>query len=129
MVLVCGPRLSPDSLEVPAEVEVRGYVPALYEHFAASDLSIVQGGGTSTLELTAIRRPFLYFPVDGHFEQEIHVAGRLARHQAGIKMVFSKTTPNSLAKQVISNLDKEVNYATIPTDGAQKAVQLIKQLL
>jgi len=129
MVLVCGPRLSPEALDVPEEVEVRGYVPALYEHFAASDLAIVHGGGTSTLELTALRRPFLYFPIEGHFEQEVYGVARLTRLQAGIKMVYSKTTPNSLAKQVISNLDKEVNYASIPTDGAQKAVQLIKKLL
>ena len=129
MVLVCGPRLSPESLKVPEEVEVRGYVPALYEHFAASDLAIVQGGGTSTLELTALKKPFIYFSLDGHFEQQVHVAGRLSRHRAGIKMIFSKTTPSSLAEQVISNLDKEVNYASKPTDGAQKAVQHIKKLL
>jgi UDP:flavonoid glycosyltransferase YjiC (YdhE family) len=129
MVLVCGPRLSPESLEVPEEVEVRGYIPSLYEHFAASELAIVQGGGTSTLELTALGRPFLYFPLEGHSEQQIHVEGRLNRHQAGIKMVYSRTTPNSLAKQVISNLGKEVNYASIPSNGAEKAVQLIKKLL
>ncbi len=129
MLLVCGPRLSPESLEVPEEVEVRGYIPSLYEHFAASDLAIVQGGGTSTLELTALRRPFLYFPLEGHSEQQIHVEGRLNRHQAGIKMVYSTTTPSSLAKQVIANLDKEVNYAPIPTNGAQRAVQLIKKFL
>jgi UDP:flavonoid glycosyltransferase YjiC (YdhE family) len=129
MVLVCGPRLSPESLEVPEEVEVRGYVPALYEHFAASDLAIVQGGGTSTLELTALRRPFIYFPLEGHSEQRLHVGSRLNRHQVGIKMDYSGTSPSSLAKQIISNLDKEVNYASIPTDGAQKAVQLIKKLL
>ncbi len=129
MILVCGPRLSPESLEVPEEVEVRGYIPSLYEHFAASDLAIVQGGGTSTIELTALRRPFLYFPLEGHSEQQLHVESRLNRHQAGIKMVYSRTTPSSLAKQVIANLDKEVNYAPIPTNGAQNAVQLIKKLL
>ena len=85
MILVCGPRLSPESLKVPEEVEVRGYVPALYEHFAASDLAIVQGGGTSTLELSVLKKPFIYFSLDGHFEQQVHVAGRLARHQAGIQ--------------------------------------------
>ena len=129
MVLVCGPRLSAESLKVPAEVEVRGYISSLYEHFAASDLSIVQGGGTSTLELTALRRPFIYFPLEGHYEQRLHVGSRLNRHQAGIKMDYSKTSPSSLAKQVISNLDKEVDYAPIPTNGAEKAVQLIKKLL
>ena len=129
MILVCGPRLSPDSLEVPQGVEVRGYVPSLYEHFVASDLAIVQGGATTTLELTALRRPFLYFPLQGHCEQEIHVAQRLARHQAGVKMSYSQTTPMSLAERVFSNLSKEVTYAPVPTDGAQKAAQLVGQLL
>jgi len=129
MVLICGPRLSVEDLEVAEAVEVSGYVPALYEHFAASDLTIVQGGGTATLELTALRRPFLYFPLANHCEQQIHVAGRLVRHQAGIKMVYSQTTPEILAEKVITNLGKKVNYPPIPVDGAQKAAQLISQLL
>ena len=128
MVLVCGPRLSSESLEVPQEVDVIGYVPSLYEHFAASDLAIVQGGATSTLELTALGRPFLYFPLEGHFEQA-YVAERLTRHNAGVKMLYSQTTPSILAEKVISNLGNEVSYAHIPTDGAQKAAQLINQLL
>ncbi len=129
MVLVCGPRLSPDSVEVVEGVEVRAYVPALYEHFAACDLAIVLSGGTSTLELTALRRPFLYFPLEEHFEQQVHVAGRLARHGAGVRMNFSQTTPELLAEKIIANLGREVTYAEIPTDGAQKAAQLISGLL
>jgi len=129
MVLVCGPRLSVESLKVPPGVEVRGYVPALYEHFAASDLAIVQGGGTTTNELTALRRPFLYFPIEGHFGQELLGVEKLTRHQAGVKMVYSQTTPEYLAKKVLSNLGKEVSYAPIPTDGAQRAAQLINKLL
>ena len=129
MILICGPRLAVDSLKVPEAVEVRGYVTALYEHFAASDLAIVQGGGAATLELTALRRPFLYFPLAGHCEQQIHVAERLARHRAGIKMVYSQTTPEILAEKVIANLGMEVNYPPIPVGGAQKAAQLISQLL
>ena len=129
MVLICGPRLSVDSLEVPDGVEVKGYVPALYEHFAASDLAIVQAGGTTTLELTALRRPFLYFPLALHCEQMVHVAGRLARHKAGVKMVYSQTTPEILAGKVIANLGKNVDYPPIPVQGAQKAAQLICELL
>ncbi|MBN2592032.1 MAG: hypothetical protein JXA81_00890 [Sedimentisphaerales bacterium] len=129
MVLICGPRLSPDSLDVPDGVEVRGYVPALYEHFAASDLVIVQGGGTATLELTALRRPFLYFPLANHCEQQIHVAQRLVRHQAGVKMVYSKTTPEILATQVIADLGKNIDYLPFSVQGAQKAAQLIGELL
>ena len=85
MVLVCGPRLDPATVQTPSGVEVRRYVPRLYEHFAASDVAIVQGGGTTTLELTALRRPFIYFPLEGHFEQNLVVAKRLARHGAVIK--------------------------------------------
>jgi UDP-N-acetylglucosamine:LPS N-acetylglucosamine transferase len=129
MVLVCGPRLSVDSINVPAGIEIKGYVPALYEYFAAGDLAIVQGGGTTTLELTALRRPFIYFPLAYHCEQQIHVAERLARHKAGIRMVYSQTTPEILAETVIANLDKDVDYPSIPVQGAQKAARLICELL
>jgi UDP-N-acetylglucosamine:LPS N-acetylglucosamine transferase len=129
MVLICGPRLATDELKVPREIEVKGYVPALYEHFAASDLAIVQGGGTTTIELTVLNKPFLYFPLAMHCEQQIHVAGRLARHQAGIKMVYSQTTPETLANMVIANLGKEVNYPSIPVNGAEKTAQFISKLI
>ena len=129
MILVCGPRLSTESLDVPQGVEVRGYVPNLYQHFAASDLAIVQGGGTTTMELAALRRPFLYFPLEQHYEQQIIVAGVLKRHGAGVNMTYAKTTPESLAEAIILNIGKEVSYAPIPADGAQKAAQLIGQLL
>jgi UDP-N-acetylglucosamine:LPS N-acetylglucosamine transferase len=129
MILVCGPRLAPAELDVPTGVETKGYVPRLYEYFAASDLAVVQGGATSTIELTALKKPFLYFPLQDHYEQRIHVPHRLARHKAGVRMEYSETTPESLAEAILQNLDKEVNYLDIPTDGAQKAAKLISQLL
>jgi UDP-N-acetylglucosamine:LPS N-acetylglucosamine transferase len=129
MILVCGPRLTANSLSIPDGVEVREYVPKLYEHFAASDLAIIQGGGTTTLELTALRRPFLYFPLEGHFEQQLHVAGRLARHGAGIKLMYPETTPEILAENIISHIGREAAWRPIPTNGAQKAAQLLNQLL
>ena len=129
MVLVSGPRLPADSIPAAEGVEVKGYVPELYKHLAAADLCIVTGGGTITLELTALQRPFLYFPLEQHFEQEIDVAMRCERHKAGIKMAYSKTTPEILAKEVVSNIGKKVNYASIPIDGAQKAAKLISDLL
>jgi UDP-N-acetylglucosamine:LPS N-acetylglucosamine transferase len=129
MVVVCGPRLDPKSLQLPDGIEVKGYVPALYEHLAACDLAITQGGGATTLELTALRRPFLFFPLEKHFEQELHVAERLARHRAGVRMQFSQTTPESLAEAVVANIGKEVDCASIPTDGARKAAELIDRFL
>lgn len=129
MILVCGPRLAPAGLKIPKGVEVKGYVPRLYEHFAASDLSIVQAGATTTAELTALKKPFLYFPLEEHYEQRIHVSFRLARHKAGVHMEYSETTPESLSHAIIKNIGKETHYLDIPTDGAQKAAKLINTLI
>ena len=129
MILVCGPRLSPESLTVPEGVQVRGYVPNLHEYYAASDLAVVQGGGTSTLELTALRRPFMYFPLEGWSEQEINVAGRCERHRAGVQMRFSETAPESLAEKAQEMMGKAVTYADVPTGGAKKAAAAIARFL
>lgn len=129
MVLVCGPRVSLRHIGIPPGIETRGFVYNLYEHFAACDLAIVQGGGTTTLELTALRCPFIYFPLEKHFEQQDYIACRLERHKAGIKMQYSQTTPGSLAETVIANIGKNVSYAPMRTDGAQQAAKFIYELL
>jgi UDP-N-acetylglucosamine:LPS N-acetylglucosamine transferase len=129
MVLVCGPRIPPESLDVPAGVGVRGFVPDLYKHFAASDIAVVQGGGTTTLELTALRRPFIYFPMEGQCEQEVAVASRLARHRAGIRMTYSETDATALAENILSHMGKEVSYEHIPVDGADRAAETILSLI
>jgi predicted glycosyltransferase len=128
LVLVCGPRVSPDSLGTAEGVEVRGFVPDLHEHFAACDLAVVQAGGTSTLELTALRRPFLYFPLEGHFEQQ-DVARRQARLGAGVCMTFSQTTPESLADAIVENLGVSAHYPVPPVAGARAAAELILSLV
>lgn len=128
MVLVTGPRVAPDTVKVQPGVEVKGYVPKLFQHYAASDLSIVQGGFSSTLELAALRRPFIFFPIEGHSEQQ-HVADRLARYNAGIKLYFSQTTPESLAACILQNIGTEVPYKTIKTDGAQRAACILNKML
>jgi len=129
MEIVGGPRLEVPASGSPPGLTLRGYVPDLYEHFAAADLVVTQGGGTTTLELTALRRPFLYFPLDGHFEQQIHVAGRLARHRAGVRMNFSETSAADLADQIASHLGSEVAYKPIPLDGAEKLAEVAARLL
>jgi UDP-N-acetylglucosamine:LPS N-acetylglucosamine transferase len=96
---------------------------------AACDLAVVQGGGTTTLELTVLRRPFLYFPLERHCEQQIHVAGRLARHRAGVKMSFKNTTPEILAESIADNIGKEITYDPIPVDGARNAAEKIRRFL
>lgn len=129
MMLVTGPRLTGESFKKTAGLFVNEYVPNLYEHFAACDLAIVQGGSTTTLELTVLNRPFIYFPIEGHAEQQLHVVSRLNRFNAGIKMQFSQTTPEILAEKVISNIGKETDYSSIPLDGAKNTVKIINQIL
>lgn len=128
MVLVTGPRLSPESIKLPADIEVKGFIPYLYKHFAACDLAIVQGGATSTLELAALRKPFLYFPIEGHCEQA-NIARILKRRGAGTHLSLSQTTPGSLAHKIVALLGKDVSYPDIPKNGARKAAQYLVELL
>ncbi len=74
MIAVAGPRIDPESLPTADGLEVRAYVHELYRHLAACDIAVVQGGLSTTMELTANRRPFLYFPLRHHFEQNVHHA-------------------------------------------------------
>ena len=81
--MVCGPRIDPDALPRVTGAEVVGYLPHLDEHLAACDVAVVQGGLTTTMELTAANRPFLYVPLRHHLEQSLHVRHRLDRYGAG----------------------------------------------
>ena len=125
MVLVGGPRLSPASDGLPPGVEARGYVPRLYQHFAACDLAIVQGGGATTLELTALQRPFLFFPLRGHCEQMGHVAARQERLGAGVKLDLRRTSTRELVRQIVSNIGREVRYPALKLDGARGVARLV----
>ncbi|MBM4159040.1 MAG: UDP-N-acetylglucosamine--N-acetylmuramyl-(pentapeptide) pyrophosphoryl-undecaprenol N-acetylglucosamine transferase [Ignavibacteria bacterium] len=127
-LFITGPRLSRDSVNLPEETEIKGFVPNLFEHFAACDLAIVQGGATSTLELTALRRPFIYFPLENHCEQA-NVSRILSKRGAGVKLDLSKTTSEMLADQILKLIGANVTYPDIPKDGAQKAAQYIVKLL
>jgi predicted glycosyltransferase len=127
MVLICGPRIDPNSIMVTEGIQIKGYVPKLYEHFSACDLAIVQGGGTSTTELVALGKNFLYFPLEEHFEQKL-VSDKLERIGAGVKMSFSEMDENTLSKAVLKNLGRTVDYPKIKIDGAVKAAECILQL-
>jgi predicted glycosyltransferase len=129
MMMVLGPEVPIDSVKAVEGVTVVGYLPELFKHLAAADLAIVTGGGTVTLELTALQKPFLYFPLENHFEQEVVVASRCERYNAGVRMSYSRTTPETLAREVVNNIGRKVQYARVSTDGAQKAAKLINEFL
>ena len=129
MIVVAGPRIDPESLPRHDGLEVRAYVPELYRHLAACDLAVVQGGLTTCMELTANRRPFLYFPLAHHFEQNFHVAHRLDRYGAGRRLTYATTTPETLAAAMAEELASKIDYRPVETDGAIRAAKLIAELL
>jgi hypothetical protein len=129
MVVVTGPRIDPGSLPRHDGLEVRAYVHELYRHLAACDLAVVQGGLTTCMELTANRRPFLYFPLAHHFEQHFHVAHRLNRYRAGRRMDYATSDPDAIAAAIAAELGRPVDYRPVETDGAARAANLIAQLI
>ena len=128
-VVVAGPRIDIDSLPVPPGVEVRGYVPELYRHLAACDLAVVQGGLTTCMELTANRRPFLYFPLANHFEQNFHVRHRLDQYGAGQRMDYRESDPDSIATAITAAIGRPTEYLPVEGDGAVRAAALIAEVL
>jgi predicted glycosyltransferase len=129
MIVVAGPRIDPRSLPEREGLEVRAYVPELYRHLAACDLAVVQGGLTTTMELTATNRPFLYFPLRHHFEQNFHVPWRLGRYHAGRRMDYDSAPPDAIAEAIVREIDTPVAYRPVKGDGAARAAALIAELL
>jgi pimeloyl-ACP methyl ester carboxylesterase/predicted glycosyltransferase len=129
VVVVAGPRIDPASLKVPAGVELRAFVPDLDRHLAACDLAVVQGGLTTCMELTAAGTPFLYFPLRNHFEQNFHVAHRLAQYGAGRRMDYASATPEVIAAAMLEELGARPGFRPVEADGAARAARMIAELL
>jgi pimeloyl-ACP methyl ester carboxylesterase/predicted glycosyltransferase len=129
MIVVAGPRIDPESLPYLDGLEVLPYVHDLYKHLAACDLAVVQGGLTTAMELTAGRRPFLYFPLKHHFEQRIHVAHRLDRYGAGRRMEYDDSPPDTIAAAIVDELGRKVDYRRVESDGARRAAEHLAELL
>ncbi|HET6909551.1 MAG TPA: alpha/beta fold hydrolase, partial [Mycobacteriales bacterium] len=115
MVVVAGPRVDTTTLPSYDGVDVRGYVADLPAHLAACDAAIVQGGLTTTMELVATRRPFLYFPLGHHFEQQRHVRHRLDRHRAGRCLDYTQTDADDIAAALVEQLAAPPDYLPVPT--------------
>ena len=130
MIVVAGPRIDPAALPAHDGLEIRAYVHELYRHLAACDLAVVQGGLTTTMELTANRRPFLYFPLRHHFEQNLHVPppARPLRRRALHGLRRPPGPPTSPPRSP-SEIGREVDYRPVETDGAARAAALLADLL
>jgi hypothetical protein len=84
------------------------------------------------MELTANRRPFLYFPLRHHFEQNFHVRHRLDRYGAGTCMDFDTADADAIAAAMAEALNGSASpagYRPVEADGAARAAALIADLL
>jgi pimeloyl-ACP methyl ester carboxylesterase/predicted glycosyltransferase len=129
MVVIAGPRIDPGQLPAHSGIEVRAYVHDLYRHLAVCDLAVVQGGLTTTMELVASNRPFLYFPLGHHFEQSFHVPHRLARYGAGKRMDYATSTAEVIAAAISEEIRKEVVYRPIDPEAVSRVAARIGELL
>lgn len=129
MVMVTGPRIDPASLPEVAGLDKRAYVHDLFEHLACADAAVVQGGLSTTMELVATGRPFVYFPLRGHWEQVHHVSWRLDRYRAGTRLDYARTSPEDLAGALRRALTRPVNSRPVEAGGAARAARRIATLL
>jgi hypothetical protein len=129
MIVVAGPRIDPRSIAAPAGVEVRAFVPDLNRHLAACDLALVQGGLSTAMELVAAGTPFLYFPLQNHFEQNVHVAHRLECYNAGRRMDFAASDPDAIAAAMAAELSSPRRSKPVEAGGAARAAAMLAELL
>jgi len=128
LLLVGGPRIDPSEFPAAPGMTVTGYVHDLSRTLACCDLAVVQGGLSTTMELVANRRPFIYVPLRDHFEQNFHVANRLRRYGAPPPTQFDDATPERLAQQMRERLSADVAYEPVESGGAARAASLIAPL-
>jgi hypothetical protein len=81
------------------------------------------------MELTANRRPFLYFPLKHHFEQNVHVRHRLERYRAGRCMDIDNAPAEVIADAIVAEIGRDVDYRVVETDGARRAAAHLAELL
>jgi UDP:flavonoid glycosyltransferase YjiC (YdhE family) len=81
------------------------------------------------MELAANRRPFLYFPLRNHFEQQYHVRHRLERYGAGRAMDYQSSDERTIAQAIVEELARPRGSRPVESDGATKAAELIAALL
>jgi hypothetical protein len=83
------------------------------------------------MELVATGRPFLYFPLQRHFEQNRHVPHRLGNYGVGAqaRVDFADATPELLAERIVAGLQQAPEYRPVESGGPERAAELIAELL
>lgn len=129
-LVVTGPRIDPTALPNVEGATIRGYIPDLHLRIAAADVAVVQGGLTTTMELTAAGVPFLYVPLRHHFEQSVHVYHRLQNYRAGRRVDYDDVVdPEWLADAIVEEIGTRAGYSPVEPDGAERVAVMLGELL
>jgi hypothetical protein len=129
-LLVTGPRIEPKSLPLTSGARIRGFVPDLADYLAACDIAVVQGGLSTCMELTAAGTPFIYVPLEHHFEQNVHVPHRLARYGAGRMLRYREAVdPDRLTEVIVRESTAQKHFEPVETDGAARAAAMLAELV
>ncbi|HEU4733567.1 MAG TPA: alpha/beta fold hydrolase [Kofleriaceae bacterium] len=129
LIIVAGPRVDPASLRPVPGVEIRGYVPNLYQHMMACDLALVHGGLTQTMDLIAARVPFIVVPYARHWEQNFWVRRRLSRYHAGRYLDSVGLSSATIARTMTEEITRPPRAYRPVEDGSARAAQMIARLL
>ena len=122
MLLVTGPRIDPRQLPGQEGMDKRGYMPDLFEHLACADAAVVQGGLSTTMELVATGRPFIYFPLRRHWEQQHFVTHRLNHYRAGLRDNLGRRPGRRHADRP----DAKCHRARLPPDTPRRRVPRLR---
>ena len=90
-----------------------------------------RAGSRRCMELAAAQRPFLYVPLENHFEQNFHVRHRLraATARGAASAMPRRRDPGALAAALVEEVGREVQYRPVETDGAARAAAMLAELI
>ena len=118
----CGWSSSPARASTPASIaarpglEVYDFVPELHRQLAAADLAVVQGGLTTTMELTGIRRAVHLHPAAAPLRAELP-RGAPARRGTAPGAAWTTTTsrPTRWPRAIADEMRRRT--VTLPAGG------------
>ena len=98
---------------------------------ARLDGRFIPGHLSTTMELVAAQRPFLSFPLQGHFEQNRLVPYRLRNYGVPDEATvdFACASPQTIAERLATMLRTPVRYKPIEQGGARRAAERLAALL
>lgn len=129
VIVIAGPRLTPGTMGHHKNIEFRGFEPNLPLLLAACDIALVQGGLSTCMELAAVGTPFIYFPLEHHFEQNVHVRHRLDRYNAGRRMSYAQCDADMIATAICEELRQPSQSVEVERNGAKNVASQIAELL